>query len=156
MEGGGSLAALPLGFGNVGSWAVQLISEAGGQVIVVSDVTGAIKNSKGLNIKELLKHSSENHGIRGFTGGEPIDPGSLLIEDCDVLIPAALGGVINKENANDIKAKFIVEAANHPTDPEADEILSKKGVVILPDIYANSGGVTVSYFEWVQISCATD
>ncbi|KAG6480903.1 hypothetical protein ZIOFF_057491 [Zingiber officinale] len=138
------------GFGNVGSWAAQLISEAGGQVIAVSDVTGAIKNNKGLNIKELLKHSSENHGIRGFTGGEPIDPGSLLIEDCDVLIPAALGGVINRENANDIKAKFIVEAANHPTDPEADEILSKKGVVILPDIYANSGGVTVSYFEWVQ------
>ncbi|URE01370.1 glutamate dehydrogenase [Musa troglodytarum] len=138
------------GFGNVGSWAAQLISAAGGKVIAVSDVTGAIKNNEGLNIEKLLKHSVECRGIRGFSGGESIDPSSLLTEDCDVLIPAALGGVINRENANDIMAKFIIEAANHPTDPEADEILSKKGVVILPDIYANSGGVTVSYFEWVQ------
>ncbi|KAJ8506610.1 hypothetical protein OPV22_007496 [Ensete ventricosum] len=138
------------GFGNVGSWAAQLISAAGGKVIAVSDVTGAIKNNEGLDIEKLLKHSVENRGIRGFSGGESIDPSSLLTEDCDVLIPAALGGVINRENANDITAKFIIEAANHPTDPEADEILSKKGVVILPDIYANSGGVTVSYFEWVQ------
>ncbi|KAG6478430.1 hypothetical protein ZIOFF_061872 [Zingiber officinale] len=138
------------GFGNVGSWAAQLISDAGGKVVAVSDVSGAIKNPKGIDIEKLLKHSVENHGIRGFNGGESINPGSLLTEDCDVLIPAALGGVINRENANDIRAKFIIEAANHPTDPEADEILSKKGVVILPDIYANSGGVTVSYFEWVQ------
>ncbi|KAG6494961.1 hypothetical protein ZIOFF_042748 [Zingiber officinale] len=111
---------------------------------------GAIKNPKGIDIEKLLQHSAENHGIKGFNGGESINPSSFLTEDCDVLIPAALGGVINRENANDIKAKFIIEAANHPSDPEADEILSKKGVVILPDIYANSGGVTVSYFEWVQ------
>uniref|UniRef100_A0A1D1XPA2 glutamate dehydrogenase [NAD(P)(+)] n=1 Tax=Anthurium amnicola TaxID=1678845 RepID=A0A1D1XPA2_9ARAE len=138
------------GFGNVGSWAAQLINEAGGKVIAVSDITGAIKNSKGLDIPRLLKHSVANRGIRSFDGGDAMDPKSLLTEDCDVLIPAALGGVINRENANDIKAKFIVEAANHPTDPEADEILSKKGVLVLPDIFANSGGVTVSYFEWVQ------
>ncbi|URD88432.1 glutamate dehydrogenase [Musa troglodytarum] len=138
------------GFGNVGSWAAQLISEAGGKVIAISDVTGAITNTNGLDIEKLLKHSAENRGIKGFSGGESIDASSLLTEDCDVLIPAALGGVINRENANDLRAKFIIEAANHPTDPEADEILSKKGVVILPDIYANSGGVTVSYFEWVQ------
>ncbi|KAK4380994.1 Glutamate dehydrogenase A [Sesamum angolense] len=74
----------------------------------------------------------------------------ICLHDCDVLIPCALGGVLNRENAGDVKAKFIIEAANHPTDPEADEILSKKGVTILPDIYANAGGVTVSYFEWVQ------
>ncbi|KAJ6693977.1 hypothetical protein OIU85_004740 [Salix viminalis] len=111
------------GFGNVGAWAAQLISEQGGKIVA---------------------------GVKGFHGGDPIDPKSILVEDCDILIPAALGGVINRENADDIKAKFIIEAANHPTDPEADEILSKKGVVILPDIYANSGGVTVSYFEWVQ------
>uniref|UniRef100_A0A0E0KK44 Glutamate dehydrogenase n=1 Tax=Oryza punctata TaxID=4537 RepID=A0A0E0KK44_ORYPU len=107
------------GFGNVGSWAAQLISEAGGKVIAISDVTGAVKNSNGLDIAKLMKHSSENRGIKGFDGGDAIDPRSLLTEECDVLIPAALGG-----------------------------ILSKKGVLILPDILANSGGVTVSYFEW--------
>lgn len=138
------------GFGNVGSWAAQLITEAGGKVTAVSDVSGAIKNINGLDIVKLQAHAKENRGIKGFTGGDAIDSGSLLTEDCDVLIPAALGGVINRENANHIKAKYIIEAANHPTDPEADEILSKKGVLILPDILANSGGVTVSYFEWVQ------
>lgn len=138
------------GFGNVGSWAAQLISESGGKVVALSDITGAIKNSNGIDIPALLKHVKETRGVRGFHGADVIDPKSILVEDCDVLIPAALGGVINRENANDIKAKFIIEAANHPTDPEADEILAKKGVVILPDIYANSGGVTVSYFEWVQ------
>ncbi|KAB2071490.1 hypothetical protein ES319_A08G225600v1 [Gossypium barbadense] len=122
----------------------------GGKVVALSDITGAIKNSNGIDIPSLLKHVKENKGIKGFHGGDSIDPKSVLVEDCDILIPAALGGVINRENANEIKAKFIIEAANHPTDPEADEILSKKGVIILPDIYANSGGVTVSYFEWVQ------
>ncbi|PKA45818.1 Glutamate dehydrogenase [Apostasia shenzhenica] len=140
------------GFGNVGSWAAQLISEGGGKVVAVSDVSGAVKNRSGLDIERLVKHSIENRGIKGFSGGDSIDSNSLLTEECDVLIPAALGGVINRENANDIRAKYIIEAANHPTDPEADEvnILSKKGVLILPDILANSGGVTVSYFEWVQ------
>ncbi|KAH9784479.1 glutamate dehydrogenase 1 [Citrus sinensis] len=139
------------GFGNVGSWAARLIGEKGGKIVAVSDISGAIKNSKGIDVPSLLKHVKEHRGVKGFSGGDSIDSNSILIEDCDVLIPAALGGVINRENANDIKAKFIIEAANHPTDPEADEILSKKGVVILPDIYANSGGVTVSYFEWVQV-----
>lgn len=138
------------GFGNVGSWAARLISELGGKVVAVSDISGAIKNKDGLDIDGLLKHVHDNRGVKGFHGADAIDANSILVEDCDVLIPAALGGVINRENANEIKAKFIVEAANHPTDPEADEILKKKGVVILPDIYANSGGVTVSYFEWVQ------
>ncbi|PKA64978.1 Glutamate dehydrogenase [Apostasia shenzhenica] len=138
------------GFGNVGSWAAQLISELGGKVLAVSDVGGAVKNNKGLDIERLIRHSVDNRGVKGFSGADALDPKALLTEDCDVLIPAALGGVINRENANDIRAKFIVEAANHPTDPEADVILSKKGVVILPDIFANSGGVTVSYFEWVQ------
>ncbi|XP_020530958.1 glutamate dehydrogenase B isoform X2 [Amborella trichopoda] len=138
------------GFGNVGSWAAQFIHEIGGKVVAVSDISGAIKNRNGLDVPRLLKHAVENKGIKGFDGAEPLDPKALLLEDCDVLIPAALGGVINRENAGEIKANFIIEAANHPTDPEADEILAKKGVVILPDIYANSGGVTVSYFEWVQ------
>ncbi|KAG4974149.1 hypothetical protein JHK87_030970 [Glycine soja] len=138
------------GFGNVGSWAAQLISDKGGKVVVVSDITGAIKNSYSIDIPNLLEHSKVHRGVKGFHGGDPIDPNSILVEDCDVLVPTSLGGVIDKENANEIKAKFIVEADNHPTDPKPDEILKKKGVVILPDIFANSGGVTVSYFEWVQ------
>ncbi|KAH9620494.1 hypothetical protein KSS87_019060 [Heliosperma pusillum] len=138
------------GFGNVGSWAARLIHELGGKIVAVSDISGAIRNKNGLDIDGLMNHVNENRGVKGFHDSDAIDADSILVEDCDVLIPAALGGVISKENANEIKAKFIVEAANHPTDPDADEILKKKGVIILPDIYANSGGVTVSYFEWVQ------
>ncbi|KAH9318504.1 hypothetical protein KI387_020273 [Taxus chinensis] len=138
------------GFGNVGSWAAELIHEKGGKVVAVSDITGAIKNTNGLDIPALMKHMKQNGGVKDFGGADSIDPKTLLLEDCDVLIPAALGGVLNRENAGEVKAKFIIEAANHPTDPEADEILSNKGVIILPDIYANAGGVTVSYFEWVQ------
>ncbi|KAF3448240.1 hypothetical protein FNV43_RR08953 [Rhamnella rubrinervis] len=138
------------GFGNVGSWAAKFIHDRGGKVVAVSDITGAIKNSNGIDIPALLRHRETSESLKEFQGGDVMDPNDLLVHECDVLIPCALGGVLNKENAADVKAKFIVEAANHPTDPEADEILSKKGVVILPDIYANSGGVTVSYFEWVQ------
>ncbi|KAE8661948.1 Glutamate dehydrogenase [Hibiscus syriacus] len=138
------------GFGNVGSWVARLIHERGGKVIAVSDVTGAVKNPNGINIPELLKYKEATGSLKGFSGGDSLDQNELLVHECDVLIPCALGGVLNKENATDVKAKFIIEAANHPTDPEADEILSKKGVIMLPDIYANAGGVTVSYFEWVQ------
>ncbi|KAF5181752.1 Glutamate dehydrogenase [Thalictrum thalictroides] len=138
------------GFGNVGSWAAKLIHERGGKVTAVSDVTGAVKNPNGLDIPALIKHTENNGALKDFNGGDAMDPDELLVHDCDVLIPCALGGVLNKDNAADVRAKYIIEAANHPTDPEADEILSKKGVIILPDIYANAGGVTVSYFEWVQ------
>lgn len=138
------------GFGNVGSWAARFIHQRGGKIVAVSDITGAIENPDGIDIPALLRHKEANESLKEFPGGDVIDPNDLLVHECDVLIPCALGGVLNKENAADVKAKFIIEAANHPTDPEADEILSKKGVVILPDIYANSGGVTVSYFEWVQ------
>ncbi|PIA31001.1 hypothetical protein AQUCO_05300081v1 [Aquilegia coerulea] len=138
------------GFGNVGSWAATLIHERGGKVTAVSDITGAVKNPNGLDIPALIKHKENNGTLKDFEGGDAMDPAELLVHDCDVLIPCALGGVLNKDNAADVKAKYIIEAANHPTDPEADEILSKKGVTILPDIYANAGGVTVSYFEWVQ------
>lgn len=138
------------GFGNVGSWAARFIYEKGGKIVAVSDITGALENPNGIDIPALVKHKETNENLKDFPGGDVMDPNDLLVHECDVLIPCALGGVLNKENAADVKAKFIVEAANYPTDPEADEILSKKGVVILPDIYANSGGVTVSYFEWVQ------
>ncbi|KAK8505633.1 hypothetical protein V6N13_073389 [Hibiscus sabdariffa] len=138
------------GFGNVGSWAATFIHQKGGKVVAVSDITGAVKNQNGIDIPALLKHKEKTRSLKDFGGGDAMDPNDLLVHECDVLIPCALGGVLNKENAADVKAKFIIEAANHPTDPEADEILSRKGVIILPDIYANSGGVTVSYFEWVQ------
>lgn len=138
------------GFGNVGSWTALLLFERGAKVKAVSDITGAVKNSAGLDIPALQKHVQQTGGVKGFAGGDEMDASTILFEECDVLIPAALGGVLNKENAREVKAKFIIEAANHPTDPEADEILEKKGVIVLPDVYANGGGVTVSYFEWVQ------
>ncbi|KAK4385211.1 Glutamate dehydrogenase A [Sesamum angolense] len=138
------------GFGNVGSWAAKLIHERGGKVIAVSDITGAVKNPNGIDIPALLQHKEATGKLADFGGADAMDSKDLLTHECDVLIPCALGGVLNRENAGGVKAKFIIEAANHPTDPEADEILSKKGVTILPDIYANAGGVTVSYFEWVQ------
>ncbi|KAG8381048.1 hypothetical protein BUALT_Bualt06G0080300 [Buddleja alternifolia] len=138
------------GFGNVGSWAARLIHEKGGKVVAVSDITGAVRNPNGIDITALLQHKDATGKLANFNGADAMDSNDLLTHECDVLIPCALGGVLNRENAGDVRAKFIIEAANHPTDPEADEILSKKGVVILPDIYANAGGVTVSYFEWVQ------
>ncbi|KAG8476080.1 hypothetical protein CXB51_032893 [Gossypium anomalum] len=138
------------GFGNVGSWAASFIHQKGGKVVAVSDITGAVKNPNGIDIPALLKHKEKAYSLKDFEGGDAMELNDVLVHECDVLIPCALGGVLNKENAADVKAKFIIEAANHPTDPEADEILSRKGVIILPDIYANSGGVTVSYFEWVQ------
>ncbi|EPS67189.1 hypothetical protein M569_07586 [Genlisea aurea] len=139
------------GFGNVGSWAARLIHESGGKVIALSDVTGALKNPNGIDVPKLIRHKEIGNGkLADFSDADRMSPDEILTHECDVLIPCALGGVLNRENAGDVKAKFIIEGANHPTDPEADEILSKKGVVILPDIYANSGGVMVSYFEWVQ------
>ncbi|KAK1381507.1 Glutamate dehydrogenase [Heracleum sosnowskyi] len=138
------------GFGNVGSWAARLIHERGGKVVAVSDTTGAVTNPEGIDIPALQWHKDETGSLENFSGGDAMSAENLLVHDCDVLIPCALGGVLNRENAGDVRAKFIIEAANHPTDPEADEILSEKGVVVLPDIYANAGGVTVSYFEWVQ------
>eukprot|EP00257_Ricinus_communis_P007642 XP_002524362.2 glutamate dehydrogenase 2 [Ricinus communis] len=138
------------GFGNVGSWAAKYIHENGGKIVAVSDITGAVKNPNGLDIPNLLKHRKSTRSLKNFQGGDAMDPDELLVCDCDVLMPSALGGVLNKGNAAHVKAKFVIEAANHPTDPEADEILFKRGIVVLPDIYANSGGVTVSYFEWVQ------
>jgi glutamate dehydrogenase (NAD(P)+) len=138
------------GFGNVGSWAARLFHEAGGKITAVSDAGGAVRNAKGLDIPALYQHAGEKKSVAGFPGGESFPADKLLAEPCDVLIPAALGDVLTKATADAVRAKFIIEGANHPTDPEADAILQKKGVTILPDIYANAGGVTVSYFEWVQ------
>ncbi|MFH1352422.1 MAG: Glu/Leu/Phe/Val dehydrogenase [bacterium] len=138
------------GFGNVGSVAAQLIAEKGCRVIAVSDVRGGILNRKGLDIGKVIEHSKKTGSVAGFHGAKDITNKELLELDCDILIPAALENQITKENAGNIKAKILAEAANGPTTPDADEILHKNKVFVIPDILANAGGVTVSYFEWVQ------
>jgi glutamate dehydrogenase (NAD(P)+) len=138
------------GFGNVGSWAARLFHEAGGKIVAVSDVSGAIRNVNGLDIPQLMDHVAKAKTVVGFAGSESIPGDQLLSQSVDVLIPAALGDVLTEKTAGAVKAKFILEGANHPTDFIADGILNRNGVTMLPDIYANAGGVTVSYFEWVQ------
>jgi len=138
------------GYGNVGAWVARLLAEQGGVIIAVSDVNGAIRNRRGIDLAKLDEHVQKTHSVVGFEGAEPFAAEQLLFEPCDVLVPAALGNVLRKDNAAEVRAPVILEGANHPTDPEADEIFAKKGIVVLPDIYANAGGVTVSYFEWVQ------
>ncbi|MFH1957796.1 MAG: Glu/Leu/Phe/Val dehydrogenase [bacterium] len=138
------------GFGNVGSVAAALIAEKGCRVIAVSDVRGGILNKKGLDIGKVIEHSKKTGSVKGFPGAKDITNKELLELDCDVLIPAALENQITEENAPNIKAKILAEGANGPTTPAADEILHKNKVFLIPDILANAGGVTVSYFEWVQ------
>jgi len=138
------------GFGNVGMHAADLAYRSGAKVISVSDVSGAIFNGDGLNIEELMTYVAANKTIKDFAGAEEIAGEALLELEVDVLAPCALDGVINDKNAQNIKAKIIVEGANGPTTMQADELLNSKGVVIVPDILANGGGVIVSYFEWVQ------
>jgi glutamate dehydrogenase (NAD(P)+) len=138
------------GFGNVGSFAGRFFHEAGAKVVAVSDVAGGLFNPQGLDIPQLLLHQASNRGITGFPGARAISNDELLSLKVDVLVPAALGNVLTKSNAAEVQAKFIVEAANGPTHPDADELFQKKGIIVVPDILANAGGVTVSYFEWVQ------
>lgn len=139
------------GYGNAGSIAARLLQkELGFKVIAVSDSKGGIYNKKGLNPTEVLEHKKKTGSVVGFPGTEPISNEELLELECDVLIPAALENQITSRNANNIKAKIIGEAANGPTTPDADPILYERGIFVIPDILANAGGVTVSYFEWVQ------
>ncbi|WP_313301202.1 Glu/Leu/Phe/Val dehydrogenase [Diaphorobacter sp.] len=138
------------GFGNVGGTAGKLFAEAGALVVAVQDHTGSIGNKKGFDVLALSEHVRKTGGVAGFAGGEAIESDAFWGADCDILIPAALEGQITKDNAPLIKAKLVIEGANGPTTPEADDILNDKGVLILPDVIANAGGVTVSYFEWVQ------
>lgn len=138
------------GFGNVGSWAAKFIYEAGGKVVALADLSGAIHSKEGLDVNDVLKFVRENSSLKGYPNSESIPPPDIFGVECDVLVPAALGGVITKDNVDSIRAKYIIEGANGPTEPEADEVLHKKGVVVVPDIFANAGGVVVSYFEWVQ------
>jgi glutamate dehydrogenase (NAD(P)+) len=138
------------GFGNAGMHAAELMVESGYTIVAVSDSQGGVANPKGLNIEKLRLYKFETGSVVGFAGGERISNKDLLECECDVLVPAALEKVITRENAALIKAKIVAEAANGPTLPEADDILHDRGVMVLPDVLANAGGVTVSYFEWVQ------
>ena len=137
------------GFGNVGRYAALDSYERGAKVIAVNDLGGAIYNKDGINIPELFKYIAKNKSVEGFEGADKLDD-DILELDCDILIPAAVGGVITSNNAENIKAKVIVEGANSPTTVSADKILKENNVMIIPDILANAGGVTASYFEWVQ------
>lgn len=138
------------GFGNVGSFAARFLHEAGAKVVGVTDVAGGVWNPEGLDIPSLLQWSNDHKGLTGFPGADPISNEQLLRADVDLLVPAALGGVLTAEIAKELKAQVVIEAANNPTLAEADEILHKRNIVVVPDILANAGGVTVSYFEWVQ------
>jgi glutamate dehydrogenase (NAD(P)+) len=138
------------GFGNVGSNAARLIAEQGANIVAVADHTGGVSKADGLDIPALIEYVAEHEGVKGFSGGEAFDNSEIITWDADVLVPAALEDAIHKDNAADVKASIIVEGANGPTTPEADEILNQRGVLIIPDILANAGGVTVSYFEWTQ------
>jgi glutamate dehydrogenase (NAD(P)+) len=137
------------GFGNVGSVSAELMAKEGAKIVAVADVTGAIANPQGLDVAALIAWVADHRGVAGFPGAKPLT--SPIVEvDCDILIPAALENQITQENAERVRAKIVAEGANGPTTPDADRILEKKGVFVIPDILCNSGGVTVSYFEWVQ------
>ena len=138
------------GFGNVGSVAAQLLEQEGLTVVAISDVSGALCNPNGIYITDAIKWIREHRYLTGFPGAEPISEGELFALDVDVLLPAAVENAITRENAQDVNAKIICEGANGPTTAGADKILESKGVFVVPDILANAGGVTVSYFEWVQ------
>jgi len=138
------------GFGNVGSQSARLLHEAGARMVAVSDLKGAIRNDRGIDTHALLKHHAEFKTVVGFKGAEPMDPKELLTMAVDILVPAATENQITEENAAKVRAKVVVEGANGPTSPEADPILLDNRVLVVPDILANAGGVTVSYFEWVQ------
>jgi len=138
------------GFGNVGSHAAKLLAESDYKVVAVSDISGGYYRPEGLDIPRALQYARENHGLKGFKEAERISNEELLELDVELLIPAALGGVITAENAERIQAPLIIEGANQPVWPDADQVFDERGTVVLPDILANSGGVTVSYFEWVQ------
>ncbi|MFO0573077.1 MAG: Glu/Leu/Phe/Val dehydrogenase dimerization domain-containing protein [Polyangia bacterium] len=138
------------GFGNVGSHAARILHEKGARVCGIGDHTASFYDAAGLNIPSALAWVREKRVLQGWNGGPSIPNSEILLQPCDVLVPAALGGVLTKDNAEAVQCRIIAEGANGPTTPEADEILLRRGITVLPDIFANAGGVTVSYFEWVQ------
>jgi glutamate dehydrogenase (NAD(P)+) len=139
------------GFGNVGAWAARLMQELGAKMVGVADASGAIAGSDGIDAEQLAEHVRDGGTVTAFdSGAEEIDPDDLVGLECDVFIPAALGGMIHEGNADRMRCRMIVEGANSPTTPKADKVLNDNGVFIVPDVLANAGGVVVSYFEWVQ------
>jgi len=138
------------GFGNVGSWAARIIHDLGAKVIGVSDAFGAIHRDGGIDVHARRRRIAEGGQLTEFDGGEVIDPHALIGLECEVLIPAALGGMIHEDNAHLVRARAVIEGANSPTTPNADEILNDAGILVVPDVLANAGGVVVSYYEWVQ------
>jgi glutamate dehydrogenase (NAD(P)+) len=138
------------GFGNVGSIAARLFAEAGCIVVAISDVSGGYYNSAGIDVPGAIAYSQEHHSLAGYRGGVPITNEAMLELRCEVLVPAALEKQFTASNADAVQARLIIEGANGPTTPEADHIFAQRGIVVIPDILANAGGVTVSYFEWVQ------
>jgi glutamate dehydrogenase (NAD(P)+) len=138
------------GFGNVGSWAARIISDLGAKVVGVSDAFGAIHREGGIDVHALRAHVDDGGRLADFPGADQLSPDELLGLDCEVFIPAALGGMIHADNAHLVKARAVIEGANSPTTPNADEILHDNGVLVVPDVLANAGGVVVSYYEWVQ------
>jgi glutamate dehydrogenase (NAD(P)+) len=143
--------AVVQGFGNVGSWTAKLLHDEGVEIVGISDISGAIYNKKGIDPYDLYEYALKNKRvIKGYPKAEEIEEKDLFGLNCDVLIPAARENEITSENADSVKAPILVEGANGPTTPEAEKILTEKGIMIVPDILANAGGVTVSYFEWVQ------
>ncbi len=149
MELDGATVAIQ-GFGNVGSWSAHFLSGMGAKIVAVSDVKGGVFAGDGLDVEKLRAIVNAGGSVVEYEGAERIDNETLLTSDVDVLVPAALGGVLNRKNARDVRARLVVEGANAPTTPPADEILDERGITVIPDILANAGGVTVSYFEWVQ------
>src|SRR5262245_14079928 len=138
------------GFGNVGSVSADLLSrECGAKVVAASDVSGAVVNDQGLDVPALLRHVAEKRGVAGFAGAKPL-AAPIVEHDCDILVPAALENQITSDNAGRVRARIIAEGANGPTTPDADKVPEAKGIHVIPDILCNAGGVTVSYFEWVQ------
>ncbi len=138
------------GFGNVGGMAAKLMARAGFKIVCIIEYDGAVYNARGLDIAALAKHRNETGSINGFEGGEAMDKNEAMFLECDVLLPAARENVITSENAHRLRTKILCEGANGPTTHVADSILAEKGIFVIPDILANAGGVTVSYFEWVQ------
>jgi len=138
------------GFGNVGGMAAKLMSAAGFKIIAIVEYDGAMYNPNGLDIAALQQHRKETGSITEFAGGEDMDKGEAMFLECDILLPAATENVLTSQNADRVRCKILCEGANGPTTPLADEILADKKVFVIPDILANAGGVTVSYFEWVQ------
>jgi glutamate dehydrogenase (NAD(P)+) len=138
------------GYGNVGSWGARILQQLGCRMVGASDASGAVRSDAGIDANALAAHAAAGGRLPDFAGAEPIPPEDLLGIECEVFIPAALGGMIHADNADDLNCKVVIEGANSPTTPTADEILADNGVFIVPDVMANAGGVVVSYFEWAQ------